>query len=795
MIYHFNLFFRKFFLSFVFFVFSSFFCLAQKVIFKGKIVDESDTLGIPFALVKMNNFKDSSFITGVSADENGSFLLKLDQKGNYILKIQSLGYEIVTRNILIEMEEQNIGTIFLRKNAVGLHEVIVSAQKNLITKKIDRLVFDVENSTLTKGKSGWEALSSIPNLITDNEGIISIPGKKAVSLLIDNRRINLSPQELKIYLESISAEDISSIEIITTPSSEYDAEGIGGIVRIVTKKTKEKGLKGTVRAGIGKSTFFNQNMGVTLNYNTGKFNILTGYSYNNGRYRQIDDGTVETPFSFRKIYNKTDRKQQSSSGKIGLDYQVSKKHFLGILGEAGVTNVNREFNVNTTFFKPPYNDVFIDKSDIVEKNSWQSFNLNYNGLWFSSLDVKINADYLNYDSDKEQNMMTADQIYEGHSTSIQNIAVKSSKIDLSYPLFKGNIEMGWKLSQMHTSSDFQIDFNPALINLQDEKDYFLYTECIQALYASIYLPIGEKWKFKLGARMENTRNEANSIILMNIVKRNYVKVFPVGYLEYTINDNNSVNLSIGRRINRPGYFDLNPFRYYSSPYSYAEGNPFLQPYFIYTINLDYTFRKNYGLGLYYQFIDNPFSQLPEQGDSSNELRYIRKNVADQYVYGINVVLPFTIKNWWNLQGVIDGKIPEEKFTYLTQDVINKKAVVYIGLNNTFMLFKDIRIDIKGWYNSPQKNFIYTSQNSVDLSIGIAKDFWKKKINISFSVSDIFKTNPMKTEVNIEEMKANYNNKWDSRFFKIAASYSFGKKTIKEAKKREKSNIEEIERLK
>ena len=513
---------------------------------------------------------------------------------------------LISKNVYAQSDTIKMDSIM---KTIELKGVTIIAKKKLFERKIDRLVFNVENNISATGLDAYELLKITPNLRVNND-VITIPGKNKLAIMINDRLVQLSNEELINYLKTISSNDIKKIEVITTPPSKYDAEGNSGLINIVLKKITTDNWKSTLRSSFGVATYTSYNNGVNFSFKKNKILLQSDINYNNGSWLKTNTNTYS--YIDRKWIDNSETKENYNnlSSRLNFEYNLSKKITTGVqyfLNKSNLNvydnsislvnyfnNINQNFNIST-------------EGETKPKNISQSINL-YSVYQIDSLGKKISfdIDYFNFNNELKRNFYTnqiqlsSNSLYSAINSGDQDVNNFSIRADTELPLKFANLSFGGKISWIKTNNNVKL-FNTTTgipVFEPNQSDEFEYNENIQALYFSINKKI-KKWETQLGIRFENTTTEGNSISLNQVNTNNYSKFFPTAYISFTPNDNYSFSLNYSKRLSRPPYGRLNPFKWYNSAFSFKQGNPFLQPSFTDNVEFNFNYKNNWNSTLYY----------------------------------------------------------------------------------------------------------------------------------------------------------------------------------------------------
>src|SRR5690625_4900692 len=617
----------------------------------GKVEDEGGQ-AVGYATVTLLKAADSSLVKGLVTDSLGLFTFSNVTSGRYIVAASVVGME-EAYSAPVETgagrSSKRVSPLVLKPNANRLKGVNVSASKPFITHEIDKTVVNVENSIVSAGNSAWEILQKSPGVTVDNSNnTIRLQGKTGVVIYVDGKPTYLSQEQLANMLKNMNAGSIKSIEIMTQPSAKYDAAGNAVIINIVTRKSKEFGFNGSVSAGYAQGKYGRENGGVNLNYRNGKLNFYGNYNYTHAKWWH--DNRITRNFYDETGKNLSTRSEQyvyavSPSGshhfKAGMDYYLDDKNTIGLVMNGSVNSFSHDSH-NTANFKAP--DASLQSQSLTHNTStgkWTNFtyDLNYRGH-FDSTGKELNIDmaYSKFNNSRLAHYHTDNYYPDGTPLpDMENapnpiirkgnlpsaIDIKTVKIDYTVPLkHKIKLSLGAKTSLVTSDNNvkyFRFNNDNKKWLYDSATNHFEYTENINAAYINLNKKFKKGWGLQLGLRGEQTISKGHQFTNDSIVKRNYLQLFPSVYVSKKLDKNNTLNASYSRRIDRPDYQDLNPFRYYIDPYTYNEGNPFLQPQLANSLKLAYSYKSLLTAALSYSNTSDVISQVLKQDDSAREI--------------------------------------------------------------------------------------------------------------------------------------------------------------------------------
>jgi outer membrane receptor protein involved in Fe transport len=684
-----------------------------------------------------------------------------------------------------------------------LDEVNITTKKKVFEKKVDRFVYNIENAVSSAGGSATDALKRTPgiNIINDQ---ITLFGGGNLMLLVNEKRIQLDQKDLINYIESIPIENIQSIELITTPPSEFQAEGVGGIINIVLKKIKKDQWNARINGSYiqatfptykldGNYTYQKNKLSIGLNVNTvkGSKNRVgtTSYYYPN----QLWNGTVDD------VVN-----QESIQSRFNIDYQISDKTTIGLQYNGGFSNPLNNSNTKSDLIKRNSNSLdslLVAHSDLENKIENHGLNLNF----VTKLDTlgksfEVNIDYFNYKNDTKNSSITTNFLPNGllaNATSMitnenqQDINNYSGEIIYNHPTKLANFKMGGRIAKNITKNiyDYQNILNN---NLTSDNQKFDFYEDNQALFVSANRKLNPKWTLQAGLRMEATQTEAITNQTTESEINNYIKFFPSAYILYIPNENFSYSLSYSKRINRPSYSFLSPLRLYSNNNSYSEGNPQLTPSFNHKLELNINYKNKLNTWIFANREENGFNFLTRPLE--NLQVYTGYNFYTQSEIGISQRYTFKAI-----------KEIETAFQYATyykdvktnvdfvDDVTNLSGNV--SITNSFALNKSktLQAEIYYWYNFPSYWVVYHCESNSTFDIGVRWKSKNNKWNASVNISDIFNQNIFHYNYSPNNIYTDIRRINDTRNIRFSLSYSFGNSTISK-EERQGSVSDEKQRL-
>ncbi|WP_298342798.1 outer membrane beta-barrel family protein [uncultured Algibacter sp.] len=796
-------------LIFFYFLYTSI-SFAQQFDISGRVHDIAK-VPIAYANVIVLNNENDEVIKGTTTNDEGYFNIENLTSGNYNIKISFLGFENYLKEIKL-IRSIDLGVIILNESKLMLDGVVIVSKRPTVKRMVDRLVFNVENSTLSNNNV-LDVLNHTPGVLI-SDGKISIKQSTPV-VYMNDRRVHLSSQEVLQLLEGTSATNIKSIEVITSPPAKYEAEG-GSVLNIVTSKNIIAGYNGSVFGNYKQgSEFPKYSFGTSHFFKTKKLNTYLNYSISPRKdYRsseefinfiENDQVTSRWETDFERI-----RKTANQNINANLDYQLNENNSLGFSTSMLISpRSNTQTNANsvTDVFNNTkvLDSTFFTDSRKVDETFNLAFTLDYvHNFKKEGEKLLIRGHHTNYDSSSFQNVDT-DYLFPDESLirtnrfqtfSSQEIKLQTLQADYELPLGdSGLFEMGAKVSNINSENiltQYNFENEDRVEDLQNS-DTFLYDETNYAIYTSVSKE-WDTWSLKAGLRTELTNIEGNSITNNQVNNTDYIKLFPSLFISHTMNENNEVYFNYTKRIYRPRYTQLNPFKYFLNDNTFITGDPNLKPQIDNQFILGYTFNEDYTFELYYRHEKDPTLQYFYQDNDENVLVFQSTNTDVSISYGLDFTTYVALNNFWDLYVLSSGYFYKNNFNPIASNETSFKGEqwsLYLEIGNYFTLSEDKSLlgDISFNYLSPINDGPTDTSFVSSLDISIRKTFWNNKASLNLGISDVFNTQNFNTTTKYlnQDIRGKY--KFENRLFILGFNYKFGNFRLRSNKK----NIELNER--
>jgi iron complex outermembrane receptor protein len=775
--------------------------------------------------VELLRSKDSVLVKTSITDKAGIAEFENIGFNSYIIRASAVGMNNGYTNSFSVTESQTsieLPSISLTpKPASQLQNVTVSAKKPFIQKLSDRIVVNVESSPINAGSSAIEILERSPGVTIDQNDNISLRGKSGVIIMIDGKRTPMSGQDLANYLRGLPTNAIDRIDIITNPSAKYEAAGSSGIIDIRMKKDQRLGVNGTLTAGYGQGVYPKKNAGTTFNYRDRKVNVFGNYNFSSrtGLNHLILDRNFYTNGVFDgedKKDNYTTFPSNSHVARLGMDFFPSKKTIVGFVVNSNFIDFSSDNHNNSTVidknYQPAYTFQTRSTGDNHLNNSFGNINLKHT---FDSLgrELTVDVDYGVFQNKSASTNNTAYYKLSGGSykpTYVLNgnqhgtLKLQSNKVDYVYPFSKNSkLESGVKTSYVSSDNDQQFfDASSGTpVNDETKTNQFIYNEYNYAGYLN-YSKEWKKWNAQIGLRGEQTKIKTHQIKGNQKFDTSYFQLFPSAFVNYKLKENQTLGLSVSRRIDRPNYSNLNPFLFLIDVSTYGSGNTALKPQFTWSYELNYTLKElNFTLGYSHtKDVENvviarfkdvfPNIQLAD----SNVTVEIPVNLNTSDYFGLTVSAPVHVTRWWNMINNINVYYNHFNGNLGGSQLNNGSPAADARVNNNFTFKKGWSAELNASLNTGGRYGYMVARPQWGLSTGAQKLVLKNKGTIRFNITDIFWTNLPKATITYP---GTYVEKWhafrESRIANLSFTFRFGNNKVQAARRRTTASEDERRR--
>ena len=821
----------KYWIWFVFFVFEGYFSYSQEGSqnnypgsIKGTVIDSSSSQGVPYATVTLFLEGSTKPVSGAFANDKGFFRLDSLAPGNYRVEIGFIGYKSrVLNKIIISTKHPvvNLEKILLSGNAQVLADVTVTGQRPLVENKIDKLVFNAERDITSQTGVATDILKKVPQVSVDVDGNVELQGSTDIRFLINGKPSTIFGSNIVDVLQSIPANQIKSIEVVTNPGAKYDAQGTGGIINIILKSTRAQGINGNLSLTAGTIT---QNGSFNINARKGKFGLnafingnarLTTTTQNN--LQRVSTDTATKVNGILQQDGSADFNRHGFQSGIGFDWSMDDRNSIsgglnyhnfgnkskGLInqfeqiqndGDSILSNTNSTNNTNSAFKQYSWDPSLNYKHNF--RNKEQQLEIGVDGSFAHNLNTSGNDQYL-----QPQDSL----IYGTRNNNPAKESQYEMMIDYSQPLGKDiSFGVGGKFTGYDISSTAE-----ALLWDSYSKNYLYdtalsndlnYHQRVYAAYGELNFPVGKLFEARLGGRYERTDVNSFYANAQQKIEEGYNTIVPSIFFMKKIGENQTVKLSYTIRINRPDYFDLNPYINASDPKNVTTGNPYLKP----EVWDRYEASYNNDLGKIGSFMVTLFYRVSNDdiqpfiiyyptftvGDTTytNLAVTTRENIGIEKNAGTNLFFNFHVNDKFNVRS---------NFMFIYRNTINHVDTGYnssgtmyrFNMNVSYQLNSNFAAEFFGDFRSPHHEAQGTYPSFTSYSLALRKQFWNKKGSIALTANNIFsKYVDQRTELYGPGFVSSNLRKIPYRSIGINFTWKFGKMEIKKEKP-EENNID------
>ena len=771
----------------------------NKFFITGTVSDPETNSPLEYSTISVFKANSEEIINGVITDYNGEFSIEVS-KGNYDLKFEYISFKTkYLRNINIE-NSLNLGLIELSIDENILNEVEVIGEKTEIEIKLDKTVYNIGKDLTLKGSSVSDVLDNLPSVEVDIEGNVSLRGNESVRILINGKPSGLVGISSNEALKQFPSESVEKVEVITSPSARYNAEGTAGIINIILRKSKLTGFNGSLSLNSG----YPERYGVSanLNYRTKKFNFFNNIGYNTriSKGSFVNETEYYTDQAINNFLNEDgvrDSERNSNYLNTGIEYFISDK--TSVVGSYvsrksdgftnNTNNVNQNFNAISKFSERLEKETEIDDTNEFSVNLTHDFNKEGHVLTMDYQKEKSSENENGFISNSQLKPILTKYLSEKVNTDeIQESEL--FKIDYVLPIKKdGQFELGFRRSNQYQDIDYLAeneDLNGNFINDLNLSNTLLYNEKVNAFYTQ-YGNKNNKFSFLLGLRYEESKTTVKQLANNTNNAKNYNDFFPTLNLSYQVKENETITFGYNRRIRRARSYFINPFPSKSSATNIFQGNPNIDP--TYSNGIDLGYLKRYEKltlngSIYYRKETGVFTFISENtGDFVlvNEilvpvLRRTPINLASNKQIGLELNANFTQSKNWRLNGSLNFYESETLGEYMGITYDSKNLTWSGRLSNNLKLFSSVDWQTSFRYRAPQKTAVSERKASLYSNTAFSKDLAKDKITLTFKVNDIFETGKWRIESFNENYKSYSESNWrGGRTLELNLIYRFNQK--------------------
>ena len=767
---------------------------SQEFKITGTILESENKEPLEYATVTLLNIKDNSIVTGGLTDNNGNYVMSVN-KGIYNLMVEYISYKNYFLNDINISKNIELNNIELLIDIESLDEVEIIAENTTVDIRLDKKIYTVGRDLTVKGGSVSDVLDNVPSISVDVEGNVALRGSEDVRILINGKPSGLVGLNSAEALRQLPSESIEKVEVITSPSARYDAQGNGGIINIILRRNKLLGFNGTVNANIGDPK--SSGVSTNLNYRTGDVNIFNstglsdrlriGDSYAYSEYYNGDDES-----SYIRDNRDWERQNNSLFTNTGLEWYINDNTSITtsfLLSNSDGNNLNENTTLELDSSQNIVNETFRLENESSKDENYE-YSLNFDKR-FNDEGHKLVVDFqVGENTDNENSILTQNSIDFEQVTSDETSNNKLLIADYVLPIGENKqFEAGFKIEESDLNQDYKVysDSNNSLTLDTDQSNTFQYKEQINAIYSQYGFKIEDKYSFLFGLRVEQTIKDIFQITTDELIKKDDTGIFPTFNFGYEISEDESLTFGYNRRLRRPWSRFINPFPSKNSPTSIFRGNPNLNP--TYSNNFDFgylkTFESSFSINssVYFQKSTNTFNFITQDtGETVNlggtDVPIIERfpiNLATNSRFGFEFNLSYRPSKKWNINSnfnLYNNKVEGE---YRNIDYGSENLSWSMRLNNKLTLPGKVEWQTRMNYRGPREDAINKTKASYSTDLAFSKDILNEKGTLSFNVRDLFDSSGRISEAFRETFYSESKYRWSSRSFTLNMTYRINQK--------------------
>ncbi len=773
-----------------------------------KVVDASSNEAVPFATAVVLNSQTKATVKAGQTDAEGNLSIKNLPAGTYTFKISYVGFQTMVRDgiALVNSQVYNLGTIRMKAaKGTELNEVVIQGEKAAMQLGIDKKVFSVDKSLVSEGGTATDLLANVPSVQTDVDGNVSLRGSSGVRVLVDGKPSLIGGGDVSVILQSIPASSIETVEVITNPSSKYDAEGQSGIINIVLKKNSKLGLNGNVALTAGTRESYNAN--TSLSFQNKKVNLFGNYSYRSGNrpgggYNNIEYlNALPEGTTFANQNTDSRSHDQGHNVKAGFDYTLAEKSVISFSGGFNVRDNDRNENLFINQYNAASAPVKLSNRLNQNEGKGNSFDLN---LDFAQKfkkpkeELTFNLNYAEGNNDNFQNYRT-DVYFQTNSAN--NLLMERNlrdgwnrnyniQADYVRPAGKaGRIEAGYR-SQFRDSKSVTDASTLDSLDIYQKNfivsNAFESSEQIHALYLNYQNQIGN-FGYQLGLRGEDAELNTTSGrfqqaggTIYSPGKIDYTRLYPSVFVSQKLKNEQQVQLSYTRRVNRPRGWDTNPFLDVSDPLTWNQGNPNLKPEDVHAFEFGYSkyFKKvSIISSLYYRQTNDIIQRVRSEPNAEGITITTPQNLTRNLATGLELISRVDVAKPWNFTANVN--LYQSKINGAPEYGIAERSgfTWNANLTNNFNLPYNITMQLRADYRAAEVMAQGKRNAMYGVDAGAKYDFPDKKSSLSLNVRDVFSTRRWSMTTEANNSIVDFERYMQGTMANLTYSYRFGKTTF------------------
>ena len=802
----------------------------SEVTISGNVIDEETKEPLEYATIVVFSKLKNAVITGGITDSKGDFSIPVEI-GAFDIRIEYIGFKTqIIENKRITNDE-NIGKFSLILDVEALDAVEIIAERTTVEFRLDKKIYNVGKDLTVRGGTVSDVLDNVPSVSVDVEGNVALRGNDDVRILINGKPSGLVGLNSTDTLRQLPAESIERVEVITSPSARYDAEGSAGILNIILRRSKLQGLNGAMTL----NTSYPTQAGVSgnINYRTGNLNFFntTGYSYREtpgNSYNNTEFFNGDNPSTFLKEERVFERERKGLNTNLGVEWYVNKtSSFTASMvyrnsdNASNTTNILDEIGSNNSITR----NIRLDPE--IEDDKTIQYSLNYDNQFNGDSQHKLTFDF-QYEKSEESETSLINQ----NRIDVENVETREKQdrillqADYVKPVGKeGQFEMGYRGQFQNLNSDFLVE------NTNDNGDTFFintdlsndlaFSQYVNAFYTQYGNKLGDKFSYLFGIRLEGTRVTIDQETSGDFEKKNYTQLFPTANLAYEISEDASITLGYNRRIRRPRSYFINPFPSRSSATSIFQGNPNLDPSTSDAFDIGYLNRfgkVTLSTSFYFQHATNTFNFITRETDlyyifetnqtiSQNDPDFdqinddfdlvpiIKRgpvNLATNDRFGFEFTLSYRPTKKWSLNGNFNVFQSITRGDFEEQNFDAENLSWFMRLNNKYTLPGEIDWQTRLFYRGPNETAQSISTGVFSTDLAFSKDLFEEKASLALRVSDLFNSRKRISESFTSNFRSDSEFQWRQRTYTMSFTYRFNQQKNQRQRRGGQGNGEQYE---
>ena len=802
----------------------------SEVTISGNVIDEETKEPLEYATIVVFSKLKNAIITGGITDSKGDFSIPVEI-GAFDIRIEYIGFKTqIIENKRITNDE-NIGNFSLILDVEALDAVEIIAERTTVEFRLDKKIYNVGKDLTVRGGTVSDVLDNVPSVSVDVEGNVALRGNDDVRILINGKPSGLVGLNSTDTLRQLPAESIERVEVITSPSARYDAEGSAGILNIILRRSKLQGLNGAMTL----NTSYPTQAGVSgnINYRTGNLNFFntTGYSYREtpgNSYNNTEFFNGDNPSTFLNEERKFERERKGLNTNLGVEWYVNKtSSFTASMvyrnsdNASNTTNILDEIGSNNSITR----NIRLDPE--IEDDKTIQYSLNYDNQFNGDSQHKLTFDF-QYEKSEESETSLINQ----NRIDVENVETREKQdrillqADYVKPVGKeGQFEMGYRGQFQNLNSDFLVE------NTNDNGDTFFintdlsndlaFSQYVNAFYTQYGNKLGDKFSYLFGIRLEGTRVTIDQETSGDFEKKNYTQLFPTANLAYEISEDASITLGYNRRIRRPRSYFINPFPSRSSATSIFQGNPNLDPSTSDAFDIGYLNRfgkVTLSTSVYFQHATNTFNFITRETDlyyifetnqtiSQNDPDFdqinddfdlvpiIKRgpvNLATNDRFGFEFTLSYRPTKKWSLNGNFNVFQSITRGDFEEQNFDAENLSWFMRLNNKYTLPGEVDWQTRLFYRGPNETAQSISAGVFSTDLAFSKDLFEEKASLALRVSDLFNSRKRISESFTSNFRSDSEFQWRQRTYTMSFTYLFNQQKNQRQRRGGQGNGEQYE---